>query len=168
MDGQSLLSQLTHWSLAHGNVYHLRENYKRKAWNYIYIYICDVKLGFCTEFLPLQQNIGTDLIYFCKTLRLRQNGRHLLDDIFKCLFLNENVSVAIKIVLGFVAEGPINSIPELFQVMAWRRPSEKPLSETMMIRLPSLDLNELMSVLYDSSNRDGMNMVEVMVFCKEK
>ena len=38
MDGQSLLSQLTHWSLAHGNVYHLRANYKRKAWNYIYIY----------------------------------------------------------------------------------------------------------------------------------
>ena len=25
------------------------------------------------------------------TLRLRQNGRHLPDDIFKCIFLNENV-----------------------------------------------------------------------------
>ena len=119
---------------------------------YTYVYICDVKLGFCTEFLLLQQNIGTDLIYFCKTLRLRQNGRHLPDDIFKCLFLNENVSVAIKIVLWFVAEGPINSIPALFQVMAWRRPSEKPLSETMMIRLPSLDLNEENKVTMDVDN----------------
>ena len=102
-----------------------------------FVYICDVKLGFYTQFLLLQQNIETDLIYFCNTLRPRQNGRHFPDHIFKCIFLNENVSVAIKIILGFVATGPINNIPALFQIMAWRHPSNKPLSETMMVRLPT-------------------------------
>ena len=47
------------------------------------------------------------------TLRSRQNGRHFADDIFKCIFFNENVSVAIKFSLKFVPNGPINNIPAL-------------------------------------------------------
>ena len=70
------------------------------------------------------------------TLRPRQNGRHFADDIFKCIFLNENVSIAIKISLKFVPKGPINNIPALVQIMAWRRPGDKPLSEPMMVSLP--------------------------------
>ena len=35
------------------------------------------------------------------------------DDIFKCIFLNENVWSLIKISLKFVAKGPINTIPAL-------------------------------------------------------
>ena len=31
------------------------------------------------------------------TLRLRQNGRHFADDILKRIFLNENISIPIKI-----------------------------------------------------------------------
>ena len=34
-------------------------------------------------------------------------------------------------------KGPINNIPALFQLMAWRRLGDKPLSEQMMIRLPT-------------------------------
>ena len=68
-------------------------------------------------------------------LRPRQNGRHFADDIFKCIFLNENVWITIKISLKFVPKGPINNIPALVQKMAWRRPGDKPLSETMMVRL---------------------------------
>ena len=45
------------------------------------------------------------------TLRPRQNGRHLPDDIFKYIFLNENVWISIKISLQFVSKGPINNIP---------------------------------------------------------
>ena len=69
------------------------------------------------------------------TLRRRQNGRHFPDDIFKCIFLNENVWISIKIPVKFVPKGPINNIPALFQIMAWRRPGDKPLSETMMVTL---------------------------------
>ena len=69
------------------------------------------------------------------TLRPRQNGRHFPDDIFKCIFLNENVWISIKIPVKFVHKGPINNIPALFQIMAWRRPGDKPLSEKMMVTL---------------------------------
>ena len=69
------------------------------------------------------------------TLRPRQNGRHFPDDFFKCIFLNENVWIAINISIKFVPKGPINNIPTLVQIMAWRRPGDKPLSEPMMVRL---------------------------------
>ena len=45
---------------------------------------------------------------FVNSLRPRQNGRHFADDIFKCIFLNENVWIPIKISLKFVPKGPIN------------------------------------------------------------
>ena len=67
------------------------------------------------------------------TLRPRQNGRHCADDIFKRIFFNENVWISIKISLKFVPKGPINNIPALVQIMAWRRPGDKPLSEPMMV-----------------------------------
>ena len=67
------------------------------------------------------------------TLRLRQNGRHFADDIFKGIFLNENVWNPIK----FSLKGPINNIPELVQITAWRRPGDKPSSELMIVSLPT-------------------------------
>ena len=71
------------------------------------------------------------------TLRPRQNGRHFPDDIFKWIFLNENVWISINISLKFVPRGQINNIPTLVQIMAWRRLGDKPLSEPMMVRLPT-------------------------------
>ena len=35
----------------------------------------------------------------------------------------------------FVPKGPINNIPALVQIMAWRRPGDKPLSESVMVSL---------------------------------
>ena len=69
------------------------------------------------------------------TLRPRQNGRHFPDDIFKRIFFNENVWISFKISLKFVPKGPINSIPALVQITAWRRPGDKPLSEAMLVSL---------------------------------
>ena len=71
------------------------------------------------------------------TLRPRQNGRHFPDDIFKWIFLNENVWISISISLKFVPRGPINNISMLVQVMDWRRSGDKPLSEPMMVSLPT-------------------------------
>ena len=62
------------------------------------------------------------------TLRPRQNGRHFAEDTFKRIFLNENVIISIQISLKFVPKGPINNIPALVQIMAWRRSGDKPLS----------------------------------------
>ena len=39
--------------------------------------------------------------------------------------------------LKFVPEGPINNIPAFIQIMAWRRAGDKPLSEPMMVSLPT-------------------------------
>ena len=69
------------------------------------------------------------------TLRPRQNGCHFPDDIFKWIFLNENVWISIKITLKFVPRGPISNNPPLVQIMAWRRPGKKPLSEPMTVSL---------------------------------
>ena len=67
------------------------------------------------------------------TLRPRQNGRHFTDDIFKYISLNENVWFLFKISLKFVSKGLINNIPALVQIMAWRRPGDKPLSQSIMV-----------------------------------
>ena len=70
-------------------------------------------------------------------MRPRQNGRHFPDDIFKCIILNENVQISIQISLKFVPECQINNIPALVQIMAWRRSGDKPLSEPLMVSLPT-------------------------------
>ena len=51
-----------------------------------------------------------------KTLRPSQNGRHFADGIFKCIFLNENAWIPIKISMEFVPKGPINTIPAYWDV----------------------------------------------------
>ena len=84
------------------------------------------------QLMPL--NIPHGIIQV-KPLRPRQNGRHFPDNIFKCIFLNENEWISIKISLKLVPKGQINNIPSLFQIMAWRRPGDKPLSEAMMVSL---------------------------------
>ena len=56
----------------------------------------------------------------------------LADDIFKCIFLNENVRIAIEISLKFVPKGPIDNKSALVQVMAWRRIGDQPLPEPML------------------------------------
>ena len=69
------------------------------------------------------------------------------NDIFKCILVNENVWILIKISLKFVPKVPIRNTPALVQIMAWRRSGDKPLYEPMMGSLltrihASLGLNE--------------------------
>ena len=71
------------------------------------------------------------------TLWPRQNGHHFADDTFKHTFLNKDVRISIKISLKFVLMGPINNIPTLVQIRAWRQPGIKSLSEPMMFRSSS-------------------------------
>ena len=86
------------------------------------------------------------MTYPCPTLRkpyvrehieAETNGRHFADDIFKCIFFNENAWISLNISLKFVPKVRINNIPALVQIMAWRRSGDKPLSEPMMVRLPT-------------------------------
>ena len=69
------------------------------------------------------------------TLKPRQNGHHLAVDIFRCMFVNEEICILIKTSLKFVPRAPINNISALAQIMAWRRPGGKPSSEPIVVNL---------------------------------
>ena len=67
----------------------------------------------------------------------KQSVHHFTDNIFKCILLNKNVWISIEISLNVVSTGPINNIPALVQIMAWRHPGTKSLCEPMMVSLPT-------------------------------
>ena len=67
------------------------------------------------------------------TLRPRQNSRRISDNIFKCIFLNENIWISNDIYLKFVSEGPTDNNTALVQIMDWHRISNKLSSESMMV-----------------------------------
>ena len=69
---------------------------------------------------------------FLITLKPKQNA----DDILKCILLNENIWIPLKIVLKFVAYVRINNIPALVQITIFQRlVGAKPLSGPMMVIL---------------------------------
>ena len=72
---------------------------------------------------------------FVNTLRPKQNRRLFAEDIFKCIFLKEIARILLQISLKCVLGVRINNIPALAQIMAWRPPGDKPLSEPMMFNL---------------------------------
>ena len=78
---------------------------------------------------------GVTIPQWVNILRTRQNGCHFADDTFNRIFVNDNIWILIKISLKCIPKGPINNIPTLVQIMAWRRPGDKPLSELMMVSL---------------------------------
>ena len=93
-----------------------------------------------TQITIIHPQYGWDVQLVCiylrsNSLRPRGNRRHFADDIFKCSSLNENVLISIKVSLKFNPNGPINNVPTLVQLMAWRRPGDKPFSEPMMVCL---------------------------------
>ena len=62
----------------------------------------------------------------CQPYRRRHFPKHFLEWSYHDLT---------KISLKFVPKCPINNIPTLVQIMAWRQPGAKPLSEPMLVRL---------------------------------
>ena len=75
----------------------------------------------------------------CKdnSLRPRRNRHHVADDSFICIFLNETLSISIRISPKFIPKGPSNNIPALVQMMDWRRLGDQPLTEAIMVTLPT-------------------------------
>ena len=131
-----------------------------------------VQIKYSRKFL-LRQGLGC--CFCCKfwfnfsqaslnTLRPRWNEQHFADDIFKCIFFNENDWISIKISTKFVPKGPINNIPALVQIMAWRHSGDKPLSEQWWLvyrRIyASLGLSELISDLNLTLCRNSIPSLE--------
>ena len=72
---------------------------------------------------------------FYHILRPRQNCCHFADNISKCIFLNENLWISLKISLKFVPKVQIDNIPTFVQIITWCQPGDKPLFEPMMLNL---------------------------------
>ena len=117
------------WDLRSMNVFATFENYPRKIENCGnesidgaclapgQLYSCPSTDKTISKYMAKQK---TWVDYEHKTLRVRQHGRHFPDDIYRCIFLSENIWISIQISLKFVPKGPINNIPSLVQMMAWR------------------------------------------------
>ena len=69
---------------------------------------------------------------FINTMRPGQSCRHILEDRFTCIFLDENCDIWIKMSLKYVPRNLISNKPAFVQIIAWRRTGAKPLSEPMM------------------------------------
>ena len=121
---------------------YLRKPLDQRIWLLgIYCRLIDISIerhtgGYVVRIIQIDQASSPwNIRYTANTLRPRQNGRHFADDIFMCIFLNEDVWIPMKISMKFVPKGPINNIPALVRIMAWRCPGDKPLSEPMMVSL---------------------------------
>ena len=68
------------------------------------------------------------------TLVPKQNGRHFLDDISKGIYWMKTHTFRLRFHWRLF-KNPINNIPALVQIMTWRRPGNKPLSEPMMVNV---------------------------------
>ena len=72
---------------------------------------------------------GPAVVFICWHYNRPHWGRDKMANISQTTFSN---AFSRMISLKFVPTGPINNIPALVQIMAWRRPGDKPLSETTM------------------------------------
>ena len=54
------------------------------------------------------------------------------NNIFKCIFVNENDRIPIQISMKFIPRSPMDNKPALVQVIAWCWTGDKPLPEPMM------------------------------------
>ena len=75
---------------------------------------------------------GEATFVFINSSPPEQNGRHLADDIFRCIFVNEKFCISIQISLKLVPKGQIDYKSALIQVMALCRTGDKPLPEPML------------------------------------
>ena len=105
-----------------------------KTYRFTFCHFAKLSWHMVFEILP-HRSKKKYLYYNINSSAPGQNGHHYSDDIFKCIFLNDNVRILIKISLNFVANVWINNIPPLVQIMAWHQPGAKTLAEPMMVTL---------------------------------
>ena len=63
------------------------------------------------------------------------NDAHQIVLVENCIYLSFANDRSEQISLKFVLKGPMYKISTLVQVMAWRRPGDKPSTEPMMVSL---------------------------------
>ena len=104
---------------------------------WFWVWLCIATSGSWVLLLVLQ-------LVFSRYILLTHYGWDKMAAIFKGIFLNENAWIATRISMKFVPKVIIDIKPALVQIMAWRWPGGKPLSEAMMVSSVTwIGLNEL-------------------------
>ena len=70
----------------------------------------------------------------------------LSNDIWKIVFVNESISISIKIWVQFVPYGPFIHELSLVQLMPWRRTDDKRSSELMMALVTDANMSHPASI----------------------
>ena len=65
---------------------------------------------FFLNILHAEMSILIYTLNIINTTKPAQTGRHIAEDIFKCIFLNENLRILIQISLRFISRGTIHNI----------------------------------------------------------
>ena len=71
------------------------------------------------------------------TLRQKQNECHFADDIFKCIFFNENDWISLRFHLSLFLRVHLTIFQHWFRYNGLAPWGDKPLSEPMMVSLPT-------------------------------
>ena len=89
--------------------------------------------------LALAQNIAFLQWSHCSVKNWgREKMAHISPgDIFKPISSNEKVKTSLRISQKFVPSVRVSNVPALVQIMAWRRPGDKPLYETTRVNHPT-------------------------------
>ena len=79
-------------------------------------------------------------------------------------FLEWKLCISIKISLKFVPQCTVNNIPALVQIMAWRCPGDKPLSEPMMAQYAKAYMRHYTSMYEDHFYNMKCNALWILSF----
>ena len=71
--------------------------------------------------MELMDECRKDITPVLNELRPGQNGEHFADNIFICIFMNENHNILIQISLKFILKGPYDNGSPLVQLMTFSR-----------------------------------------------
>ena len=99
-------------------------------------------INMCQIGYVLDSMISLNVLYTITFTCITHWGRDKMDAIsqktFSCaISWMKMYEFRLKFHLECFPKGPINNIPSLVQIMVWRRPGDKPLSEAMMVDLPT-------------------------------
>ena len=110
------------------------------------VYLIWVLLALHAYVTVKHAGVNTMQVYLCvspvlvgwwQTCAFTHWGRDKIGAISKTTFSSAFSRMKIYEFRLIFPKGPINHIPALVQIMAWRRPGDKSLSEPMMISLPT-------------------------------
>ena len=105
----------------------------------------------------------------CNWIQMHIYSLTLSDDIFKCLLLNGNIWISLRILLKCVKYVPtvrINNNLALVQIIIWGTPGHKPLSETTVVRfLTLLCITQLQGVDIDYISTFSVDWYGIFIHC---